>query len=253
MASMPRGRPDRAEIRRGHPVGWPTTEQDQPAGDGPCPRDGRPCRFDSEGSPAGQLRRSEPHADKSRKPEVHMADIEMRQPSETASGNSGDRGTNEITIRRDRARSVTAHNVTIRQGGARAVSAQEVAIRQGGAARVKAGKVEVTQGGVLLAKTKALSVTAGGVGAAIAQTAGLQQSWAQVVVTRDSVSLAQAAGGLAVSKTAHVRDSAVGLVLARQFHGEGIRILMGPRSALAFGAGISLGLVALAALRRRRS
>jgi hypothetical protein len=104
---------------------------------------------------------------------------------------------------------------------------------------------------VVWATTKALDVTAGGVVAAIADTAQLEQSWAQVVVARQSVSLEQAAGGLVVSKTAHARDSVIGVVLAREFHGQGVRVLMGPRAAFAFGAGLGLALALLATLRRR--
>jgi hypothetical protein len=165
-----------------------------------------------------------------------MADIEGRQPSEAASESVAD---------------VTAREVTIRQGGARSITAQNVLIRQGGAGRVEAEQVQVSQGGVALASTKALGVTAGGIGAAIADRAELTQTWAQVVVARNSVNLDQAATGLVVSKTASARDSVIGLLLAREFQGEGVRVLMGPGAAFAFGAGLGVALALLGILRRR--
>jgi hypothetical protein len=117
---------------------------------------------------------------------------------------------------------------------------------------VEAHQVQVTQGGVVFASTSDLEVTAGGVVATIADTAVLEQSWAQVVVAGKSVDMDQAAGGLVVSQAAHVRDSAIGVLLAREFHGEGVRVLMGTRAALAFGAGLGLALGLAAFLGRRR-
>jgi hypothetical protein len=73
-----------------------------------------------------------------------------------------------------------------------------------------------------------------------------------MVVARESVEMDQAAGGLVVSRAARARDSAIGLLLAREFQGEGVRVLMGTRAAFAFGAGLGLALGLLAVLRRRR-
>ena len=100
-------------------------------------------------------------------------------------------------------------------------------------------------------RRKALEVTAGGVGGAIADNATLQQSWAQTVVAQESVTLDQAAAGLVASRTIRARDSAIGLVLARGFHGDGVRVLMAPRAALAFGAGLGFALALVAGLRRQ--
>jgi hypothetical protein len=66
------------------------------------------------------------------------------------------------------------------------------------------------------------------------------------------VNLDQGAGGLVVARTAHARDSAIGLVLARELKGENVRVLAGPRAAFAFGAGLGLALALVAAVRRRR-
>jgi hypothetical protein len=160
-----------------------------------------------------------------------------RRPGEIVSGDAGD---------------VTTGEVTIRQGGARSVEARDVAIRQGGAVRVNAEEVEITQGGVVFATARELEVTAGGVVAAIADTAELDQSWAQMVIARESVDMDQAASVLVVSKSTHARDSLIGLVLAREFRGDSVRVLMGPRAALAFGAGLGLALGLLALFRGRR-
>jgi hypothetical protein len=48
-----------------------------------------------------------------------------------------------------------------------------------------------------------------------------------------------------------VRDSAVGFLVAREFKGEGARVLFGPQAAFAFGAGVGLVLALLRLLRRR--
>ena len=88
-------------------------------------------------------------------------------------------------------------------------------------------------------------------GGAIADNATLQQSWAQTVVAQESVTLDQAAAGLVASRTIRARDSAIGLVLAREFYGDGVRVLMAPRAALAFGAGLGFALALVAGLRRQ--
>jgi hypothetical protein len=48
-----------------------------------------------------------------------------------------------------------------------------------------------------------------------------------------------------------VRDSAIGVLLARDVQGEGVRVLLDARGALALGAGLGLALGLLSALRRR--
>ena len=66
------------------------------------------------------------------------------------------------------------------------------------------------------------------------------------------MTLDQAAAGLVASRTIRARDSAIGLVLAREFHGDGVRVLMAPRAALAFGAGLGLALALVAGIHRPR-
>jgi hypothetical protein len=166
-----------------------------------------------------------------------MAEIEQRHVGETATGDMEQALDGEVTLKQAGARSITARNVDIRQGGA---------------VRVQAREVEVMQGGVVFASTQALDVVSGGVMAAIAERVELRQSGAQLLLARESVNLDQAAGGLVVSKTASARDSVIGVVLARQLHGEGIRVLMGSRAAFAFGAGLGVAFACLRILRRWR-
>jgi hypothetical protein len=166
-----------------------------------------------------------------------MSDVEGRPRGDTVSGHAGD---------------VTASEVTIRQGGARSVAARQVTIRQGGAVRIQAQEVDVRQGGVVLARGNELGVIAGGVVAAIADTAKLEQSCVQMAVARESVEMDQVAGGLVLAKTAQARDSAIGLLLAREFHGEGVRVLIDSRAAFAFGAGLGLAVGLTALLRGQR-
>ena len=149
----------------------------------------------------------------------------------------GEQGGDEI---RGNAGDVTARAVTIRQGGARSVTADAVTVRQGGIGRLHAANVEIVQGGVGLATVGNLRVTAGATGLVLADTAVLEQSMAKVIATRERVEMDQAAGGIVAGGSVHVRDSVIGLVLTPRFEGqEGVRVLMGPQAAFAFGVGIA--------------
>ncbi len=72
---------------------------------------------------------------------------------------------------------------------------------------------------------------------------------AQVVVARGYVEMDQAAAGVVAAGSARVRDSAIGLLVTPHFEGEGVRVLMGPRAAFAFGAGLGLVLTVVRLLR----
>lgn len=150
---------------------------------------------------------------------------------------TGEPGGDEI---RGNAGDVTARAVTIRQGGARSVTADEVRVRQGGIGRLHAADVEIVQGGVGLATVGNLHVTAGATGPVLADTVVLEQSMAQVIAARERVEMDQAAGGIVAGGSVHVRDSVIGMLLTPRFEGqEGVRVLMGPQAAFAFGAGIA--------------
>jgi len=150
---------------------------------------------------------------------------------------TGESGGDEI---RGNAGDVTAHAVTIRQGGARSVTADAVTVRQGGIGRLHAADVEIVQGGVGLATAGNLRVTAGATGLVLAGTVALEQSMAQVIAARERVEMDQAAAGIVAGGSVHVRDSVIGVLLTPRFEGqEGVRVLMGPRAAFAFGAGIA--------------
>ena len=115
---------------------------------------------------------------------------------------------------------VTAGTVVIRQAGARSVQAHEVAVRQGGLGRVEADAVSVSQGGI------------------------------GVVLSHDETTLQQAGAGLVMTRVAQVKDSAIGILIAREVQPNNVRVLFGLREALAFGA--AAGAVLALALRRRR-
>jgi hypothetical protein len=161
---------------------------------------------------------------------------------------AGERAGEEI---RGNAGDVSTHSLTIRQGGARSVTAHEVSVRQGGIARVDAHEVEITQGGVGVATTGTLRITAGGTWGVLAERATLEQSMAQVVAARERVEMDQAASGIVAGGSVHVRDSAIGLLLTPRFEGQGVRVLMGPQAAFAFGAGVAVVLSLIGLWRRR--
>jgi len=146
---------------------------------------------------------------------------------------------------------VNTHSLTIRQGGARSVTAHEVSVRQGGIARVDAHQVEVTQGGIAVATTGTLRLTAGGTWGVLADRATLDQSMAQVVAARERIDMDQTAAGIVAGGSVHVRDSAIGLLLAGHVEGQGVRVLMNQKAAFAFGAGAALVLSLFGLWRRR--
>jgi hypothetical protein len=150
---------------------------------------------------------------------------------------TGEAGGDEI---RGDAGDVIARAVTIRQGGARSVTADEVTVRQGGIGRLHAADVEIVQGGVGLATVGNLRVTAGAMGTVLADTVVLEQSMAKVIAARERVEMDQAAAGIVVGGSVHVRDSVIGMLITPRFEGqEGVRVLMGPQAAFAFGAGVA--------------
>jgi hypothetical protein len=153
---------------------------------------------------------------------------------------------------REDAGEVNVHTLTIRQGGARSVTAHDVTLRQGGIVRLDAHAVDITQGGVALATTERLRLTAGGMGAVLADQARLEQSMAHVVAARERVDMDQAAAAVVVGRAVEVRDSAIGVLLTPNFRGQGVRVLMGPKAAFAFGAGVGLVLSLVGFVRRRR-
>ena len=126
----------------------------------------------------------------------------------------------ERTIRGD-AGEVVADSVTMRQAGARSVRAREITVRQGGIGRAEADTISVSQGGVGLA------------------------------LSHDGTTLQQASAGAIVTRLAQVRDSAVGILVARDVHAQNLRVLLGVREALAFGAAAGLALAVALRLGRR--
>jgi hypothetical protein len=149
------------------------------------------------------------------------------------------------------ARAVKTGAVAVHQAGAESISAEEVTIRQGGALRVQADEVKITQGGIALASAEKIRVTAGRVGAFVADRARLEQTAISIAAARESAALDQSAAGVVLARAVTVRDSIIGLAVTPRLEATNVRVLMGPRAALAFGAGVGV-VLALARLWRRR-
>lgn len=162
-----------------------------------------------------------------------------------------DAGEKSGTPRQIGPREVKGGAVTIRQGGAESISAEDVTIRQGGAVRVQAERVKITQGGIALASAEKVRVTTSTVGAFLANRVRLEQTVTSVAAVRESATLDQSAAGVVLARTVAVRDSVIGLVITPRLDARNVRVLMGPRAALAFGAGVGV-VLALARLWRRR-
>lgn len=146
----------------------------------------------------------------------------------------------------------TPDAVIISHGRAGAVQAREVEIKQGGAMRVEAEKVEITQGGIGFARTRSAHITAGGVGVVAASgEVELEASAAHIVIGRDEVELEQSASAVVAARSVKIKDSAVGVLLARHVDAHNVRVLFGVPAAIAFGAAAGAVLWALGRWRRR--
>jgi hypothetical protein len=85
----------------------------------------------------------------------------------------------------------------------------------------------------------------------VAGRAKLGQVAASVVAARERASLDQSLAGVALGRTITARDSIIGIAIAPRLDARNVRVLLGPRAGLAFGAGLGVVLV-LARLWRRR-
>ena len=154
----------------------------------------------------------------------------------------------DLTMTQGGITNANAQRIEVRQGGISQASAASIDVWQGGIAQAQATDIAVTQGGIALARGERVSVEMGGVALMIARDARLSQGGAQTVLARD-VHVEQGIVGTVVANNVTVaRPSLVGLVLARNVHGE-VRAILDWRGALAFGAvaGVLMGI-----LRRRR-
>ena len=154
----------------------------------------------------------------------------------------------DLTMTQGGITTANAQRIEVRQGGISQASAASIDVWQGGIAQAQATDIAVTQGGIALARGERISVEMGGVALMVARDARLSQGGAQTVLARD-VHVEQGIVGTVVANNVTVaRPSLVGLVLARNVHGE-VRAILDWRGALAFGAvaGVLMGL-----LRRRR-
>jgi hypothetical protein len=85
----------------------------------------------------------------------------------------------------------------------------------------------------------------------MAEKVTLEQAGAQAVLARDTAVLDQAAAGVVLARQAQVRQSAIGILVANEVKGDGLRVLINVRSAFAFGAGLGFAAALLRLLRRR--
>lgn len=180
----------------------------------------------------------EPPADATPVPSVEVSASDLVAPAEVF---------RDLTMTQGGITNANAQRIEVRQGGINQASASSIDIWQGGIAQAKATDIAVSQGGIAIARGERVSVEMGGVGLMVAREARLSQGGAQTVLARD-VHVEQGIVGTVVANHVTVdRPSLVGLVLARNVHGE-VRAILDWRGALAFGAvaGLLLGL-----LRRR--
>lgn len=154
----------------------------------------------------------------------------------------------DLTVTEGGITNANAQRIQVRQGGISQASAASIDVWQGGIARAEATDIAVTQGGIALARGERVSVEMGGVALMVARDARLSQGGAQTVLARDVYVEQGIVGTVVANHVTVARPSLVGLVLARNVHGD-VRALLDWRGALAFGAvaGVLMGL-----LRRRR-
>jgi hypothetical protein len=110
------------------------------------------------------------------------------------------------------------------------IRANKVSVTLGGVGQASADTITVDTGGIAAATAKSIEVTMGGVG--LAQAEELDLNRGRVV----AVSAGQAT----------LQDTIVGLLLARETHGD-VRVLLDRKSVALFGvaAGLVLGLIHL--------
>lgn len=163
-----------------------------------------------------------------------------------------------VTITQGGAGHIKADNVIVRQGGAQKVEATHLTVRQGGVVQAKAETAEIVQSGVVLAQADKMTLDAGAQALGVlAGSATVDGSLAQVIVSRGSVAVEQSATVAMLAPRAMIKNSVVGLLLARHVEGD-VNALFGPRAAVAFGAafgaafGVAFALTRTSLRRRKR-
>ena len=162
------------------------------------------------------------------------------------------------TITQGGASDIKADNVIVRQGGVRQIEATHVTLRQGGVVHARAETAEIVQSGVVLAQADKLTLDGGTQAIGVfAGSATMDGSLAQAVVSRGPMQVEQSATVAMLAPRITVKNSAVGLLLARYVEGD-VSALFGPRAAVAFGAafgaafGVAFALARMAVNQRRR-
>lgn len=151
----------------------------------------------------------------------------------------------DVSITMGGANEITAEMATVRQGGVHEVTAKDVIVRQGGIVQATANQISLSQGGIALAQTEQATCAGSTLGALIASgNVMLEQSVAKGVVVQGSVEIDQSAVGAMVSREVTVKNGAVMILLAGKVNGN-VQPLLGPQTALIFGAafGFVFGMV----------
>lgn len=116
------------------------------------------------------------------------------------------------------------------------VEGNEISIRQGAALQVNADKIDMKAAGIGLARSQTMEVSTSNAGVLLAgDTAHLDLSSSQLVVSGGSVTMEQSASVGVVGKDISLRDSAVVFLVAKNVSGE-VTTIFGPREAVIFGA-----------------
>lgn len=136
----------------------------------------------------------------------------------------------------------TTTHTTARFGFFPFVTGDRVEVRQAGVtAALAGGDLDLTQGGTQL------SLVGG--------SASIVQGGAQMLVAGGDVTITQGGAGVLFSRSVHVDQGIVGIVLAPRAVLEGSTVVFSPGAAAALGGAIALGIgvVGLLAARFRRS
>jgi hypothetical protein len=128
----------------------------------------------------------------------------------------------QASLHLEQADTVRAKKVSVTWGGVGQAHAEEIVVNTGGIVAATAGSIEITKGAVLVARAEELGVN------------------------RGQIRYVQAG-------RAELQDTTVGLLLAREVHGD-VRVLLDQKGALLAGlaAGLVLGLVHLLSGNRKR-
>jgi hypothetical protein len=163
----------------------------------------------------------------------------------------------EVLLSQGYSEEVSAQTVEMRQAAAKSIRAREVVLRQGGAVSIDADSVEVQQGAVALLRAGEVHMGLGTrSGAIIADSVALDQSMAQMIMTRDSADIRQSMVGVMVGQHINANSSPTMVMVAESVEGGNAGLVLDRSSAVVFGAALGAGMAVvmfLIGMLRRRS